>query len=431
MTNCSAGITRAQIHQRIQGRYGAAQAALLRRLGSLDLAEDAMQDAVIKALETWPEQGIPQHIVAWLVTTGMNAFRDRYRRDTRGRELIQEHLAPLGSPEDGNGELPDWPAGGHDGEGQDDVLRLIFMCCHPALAVENQIALTLKVVLGFSLQEIASALLVKERTLEQRLTRSKRKIAANAIEFELPHEQHLQDRLGAVQQVLYLIFNEGYYGSSGVLLDQAICRNAILLCRALCRLYPQPENLGLLALMLFLDARAPARLGEEGELVTLDRQDRKLWLASQIQEADVLLQKSLRHRQAGTYQLQAAIAGLHSTAISSAETDWQEIVGLYQLLLRIQDEPVVRLNCAVAMLFAGNKVDAESCLSALQQDLSEYSPYWAARAKLAELNADDDARIKALEKAMELGGSREELRHYAEQLAELQGDPGKARPAMH
>lgn len=403
------------IHQRIQARYSVAQAALVRRLGNLDQAEDAMQEAVVKALESWPRLGIPDNIVAWLVTAGMNAFRDGYRRESRGRELILE----MAVTERDHKEVAD--------DLEDDVLRLIFMCCHPAIAVENQLALTLKMVMGFSQTEIASALLVQERTLEQRITRSKRKIAATGIDFQLPDSSRLDVRLQPVQQVLYLIFNEGYYGSSGTLLDQALCRNAIILCRSLCRLYPQPENLGLLALMLFQDARAPARLDEAGKLVTLDQQDRSLWRQVQIREADVLLQKALRHGQADRYQLQAAIAGLHSLARRSEDTDWTEIVGLYKLLLQKQPDPIVYLNYSVALMFDGQVKVSAPLLHELEPELGQYSPYWAARAKLAELQGDQENRAAALQTALKLSGSEEEMRHYELQLGAInkpRGIPG-------
>ncbi len=413
-------ITQELIHRRIQSRHSVAQAALVRRLGDMDRAEDAMQDAVVKALEVWPQRGMPENIVAWLVTTGMNAFRDRYRRESRGREITEERFAAETDHQQQVEESVD-----------DDVLRLIFMCCHPAIAVENQLALTLKMVMGFSQKEVASALLIQERTLEQRLTRSKRKIAAAGIDFSLPNATQLEARMQSVRQVLYLIFNEGYYGSSGALLDQAICRNAIVLCRSLCRLYPEPENLGLLALMLFQDARAPARLDAEGHLVTLDKQDRSLWRAAQIREADVLLQKALRHGCSDRYQFQAAIAGLHSLAKSSDTTDWKQIVGLYQLLRNKQDDAIVSLNYAVALSYAGEGDQAARILQALEAELQHYSPYWAARARLSEVQGDVAARASALQQAIQLSGSEEELRHYQIQLDQLQGGTENSAYAIH
>lgn len=270
--------------------------------------------------------------------------------------------------------------------------------------------------MGFSLREISRAFLLQEKTLEQRLTRSKRKIVGSGILFEIPQAERLQKHLIPVQQVLYLIFNEGYYGSSGELIDHALCRHAITLCRSLCRAIPMPENLGLLALMLFQDARAPARIDKEGNLVTLDKQDRSLWRQAQIAEADVLLQKALRNKQSGIYQLQAAIAGLHSQAKSQQETDWLQIVGLYRLLMQHQGGPVISLNYAVALLFAGKTEQAAPTIMELEPELKYYGPYWAARAKLAELNGEQQEQITALQQAISLSGSEQEIKHYQLQL---------------
>ena len=393
------------VHQRIQTHHSAAQAVLVRRLRNVQHAEDAMQEAVIKALQHWPSRGIPDNPTAWLVTVGMNYYRDRYRKESRLQPL------PQSVAEEAAADAPT----GHGAFG-DDVLRLIYMCCHPAIATENQLALTLRMVLGFDTNEIASALLVPVKTLEKRIARAKRKIAATGIDFELPAPSRLAARLMPVQLVLYLIFNEGYYGSSGQLLDRRLCTQAIKLTRALCRLYPEPENFGLLALMLFHDSRSAARLDQRQELVTLDRQDRSLWKQSQIQEADVLLQKALRLKAVGYYQLQAAIAGVHACATTAAATDWSEIILLYRRLLRIKDSPVIRLNYAVALLFAGELARCERLLTELEPALSAYSPFYAARARLFEQNQDRAAMQEALLKAARLSGSSEVARHYRRQL---------------
>ncbi len=405
------------IHSRIQLRYSAVQAALLRHLGCLDKAEDAMQDAIIKALETWPRDGIPENTVAWLVTAGLNAFRDRYRKDQTGKRY-KRYIDSLTDGVDGSAyelteDLPEF---------DDDVLRLIFLCCHPAITPENQLALALKTVMGFSLHEIARAFLLQEKTLEQRLTRTKRKIAKSGIAFEIPQGERLEKRLIPVQQVIYLIFSEGYHGSSNELIDHVLCRHAITLCRSLCRVIPEPENFGLLALMLFQDARAPARIDAGGDLVTLDKQDRSLWRRGQISEADVLLQKALRKKRSGIYQLQAAIAGLHSLAKSNKTTDWMQIVGLYCLLMKHQGGPVVSLNYAVALLFADRRNEAAAILSELEVELANYSPYWAARAKLAELNGVESERVSALQSAVRLSGSDQEFKHYQLQLQQPGSD---------
>ncbi len=401
----SASVSEFAVHQRIQAHHSAAQAALLRRLGDVQLAEDAMQEAALRALQRWTQDGIPEHPVAWLVTVGMNSFRDRYRKESRLKAL------PIDTD-----FMSEAQSDAEQGDFEDDVLRLIFLCCHPAIASENQLALTLRMVMGFGMNEIASALLVPVKTLEKRIARAKRKIAAAGIDFELPPPARLAVRLNPVQQVLYLIFNEGYYGSSGRLLDSQLCRQAIILCRSLCRLYPEPENFGLLALMLFNDSRSAARLNARQELVTLDRQDRGLWKRGQIQEADVLLQKALRKKQPGFYQLQAAISGVHACAPSSAQTDWREIIVLYQHLLLIKESPVVRLNYAVALLYAGEEDKAARLLDELNGELAAYSPYHAARAKLYEKRQDMGAMQAALRKASELSGSSEVAAHYRTQL---------------
>ncbi|MCG8414439.1 MAG: RNA polymerase subunit sigma-24, partial [Pseudomonadales bacterium] len=327
--------------------------------------------------------------------------------------------------------LPDNEIDDQHSDIDDDVLRLIFMCCHPAIAAENQLALTLKTVLGFSQKEIAKAFLIKEATLEQRLTRSKRKIAASGILFEMPADERLDKRLPPVQQVLYLIFNEGYHGSSGELLNETLCHNAIALTRSLCRALPEPENLGLLALMLFQDARAPARMNDRGELVTLDKQNRGLWRQPQIAEADVLLQKALRRKQSGVYQLQAAIAGLHSLAPSAEKTDWLQIVGLYRLLMQHQGGPVITLNYAVALLFADKLDQAATLIKQLENELENYSPYWAARAKLAELLGSDNEASKALQKALSLSGSKQESKHYQLQLLKQHNQRDLSSDSIH
>ncbi len=397
------------LHERIQAHHSAVQAALVRRLRTVHEAEDAMQDAILRALETWPKNGVPDNIRAWLITTGMNSFRDRYRKESR-LQAFPDNQAEPGSP---NLKIED---GGPD----DDVLRLIYMCCHPAIAIENQLALTLKMVMGFSLTEIASALLVPGKTLEKRISRAKAKITAAGINFQLPSKNRLQSRIAPVQQVLYLIFNEGYYGSSGELINRGLCRQAISLTRALCRSYHEPENFGLLALMLFHDARVAARIDSNQELVTLDKQDRSLWSKAQIREADVLLQKALRQRQSGFYQLQAAIAGLHSQAPSAAETDWQQIVGLYQHLLRVRSDAVIALNYSVALMFAGEVSQASRIIENLESELTSYSPFYAARAKLEELLEQPAAMKKSLQKAASLSGSAQEERHYRIKLSSLE-----------
>ena len=402
------------IHERIQAHHSKAQAVLVRNIRNLQMAEDAMQDAIVKALQLWPEQGVPKNPSAWLVTVGMNSYRDRYRKESRLSSL--EDAKDFENQEQSYSQNHDQGHVKDSGDPEGDVLKLIFMCCHPAIATENQLALTLRLVMGFSLNEIASALLVPVKPLEKRINRTKRKISASGINFELPNQSRLAIRMSPVQLVLYLIFNEGYYGSSGKLINRELCRQAINLCRSLCRTYPEPENFGLLALMLFNDSRFQARLNSQEELVTLDKQDRSLWKQNQIQEADVLLQKALRQKNLGVYQLQAAIAGIHSIAETSAATDWHEIILLYRELLKLKSTPVIQLNYAVALLFAGQHQEAEKRIMQLQPQLSAYSPFYAAQAKLFELQNNREAMQAALEKATSLSGSTEAAQHYRTQL---------------
>lgn len=400
----SPAINKAAIHERIQAHHSAVQAVLVRNIRNVQHAEDAMQEAVIKALQNWPEKGLPDNPRAWLITVGMNSFRDRYKKEARldfTADLLEQHEEDSSAAQN---------------EFEDDVLRLIFMCCHPAIVTENQLALTLRLVMGFSLEEIASALLVPVKTLEKRVNRSKRKIIGSGIDFELPPQTRLENRLVPVQLVLYLIFNEGYYGSSGQLVNRELCRQAITLVRSLCRVFPHPENFGLLALMLFSDSRSEARLNDKLELVTLDKQDRSLWKQTQINEADVLIQKALLKKQVGTYQLQAAIAGLHSDVLDAAETDWQEIILLYQALLKYKNTPVVKLNFAVALMFANEIEQASRIISEIEDSLSAYSPFYAAQAKLFELKNNKKGMQSALEKAAQLSGSAEAAQHYRTQL---------------
>lgn len=398
------------VRSAIQAAFRAAQAALVVRLRSIDRAEDAMQEAVLKALQSWSDNGIPEQPVAWLITTGSNSFRDQYRRDSHFGRVADPTNQALG--ETAAADYSELTETGSD----EDVLRLIFMCCHPAIAVENQLALSLKMLMGFSLAEIAKALLISTNTLEQRISRAKRKIASSGISFELPRTASLPLRLDSVRQILYLIFNEGYHSVGEELINAELCQQAIQLARALCRGFPDQENLGLLALMLFHDARANARINESGGLITLDAQNRKLWKRGQISEADVLLQKALRKAAIGRYQLQAAIAGVHSLAETAEQTDWIQIVGLYRRLLQEQPGPVVRLNYAVALMMANKLADAEKILGALQQELQNYSPYYAAAAKLYALTDREGQATAALKKAASITGSVREKRHYQLQL---------------
>src|SRR6516162_5047363 len=325
---------------------GRVLATLVRLLGDLDLAEEAMHEAFAAALESWPQTGIPDKPRPWLISTArfkaIDGIRRRARFDGAQRDLLHYmeariHEAALGQGEDGE-------------EIEDDRLRLIFTCCHPALPPEAQIALTLPEVCGLTTEEIARAFLVTPATLAQRIVRAKAKIRETPIPYEVPTPQELPERLGAVLQVIYLVFNEGYSAGAGAEVTRAeLTGEAIRLGRLLTELQPEPEVIGLLALMLLQESRRAARTSATGELILLEDQDRSLWNRGQIAEGVALLEKAVTSRRFGSYTLQAAIAAVHAEAESVAVTDWRQIVALYNQLARIQPSPVVQLNRAVAI----------------------------------------------------------------------------------
>ena len=325
---------------------GRVLATLVRLLGDLDLAEEAMHEAFAAALEFWAQTGIPDKPRPWLISTArfkaIDGIRRRARFDGAQRDLLHYmeariHEAALGQGEDGE-------------EIEDDRLRLIFTCCHPALPPEAQIALTLREVCGLTTEEIARAFLVTPATLAQRIVRAKAKIRETPIPYEVPTPQELPERLGAVLQVIYLVFNEGYSAAAGAEVTRAeLTGEAIRLGRLLAELQPEPEVLGLLALMLLQESRRAARTSATGELILLEDQDRSLWNREQIGEGVALVEKALKSRRFGSYTLQAAIAAVHAEAESVAVTDWRQIVALYNQLARIQPSPVVQLNRAVAI----------------------------------------------------------------------------------
>jgi RNA polymerase sigma factor (sigma-70 family) len=364
-------------------------AALVRILGDFDIAEEVVQDSLVAALEKWPEQGIPTKPGAWLLTTARRRAIDILRRDQR----YAEKLALLE-----RSTLPPEPAEA------DDRLRLIFTCCHPALQQEAQIALTLRAVAGFTTGEIAAAFLVAEATMAQRIVRAKRKIVAANIPYRVPEGDELAPRLEAVLAVLYLMFNEGYLsrgGQAGMRRDLA--EDSLWLTTLVAKLMPdQPEVLGLLALMKLHLARSAARFDEAGEMVLLREQDRRLWNQRGIAEGIKVLERAGAMRATGPYQLQGAIAAVHAEAQSWEQTDWEQIVLLYDALLRIADNPVVRLNRAVALSQLKGPEEALGEVNDLALSLSEYHLFHSTRADLLERLGEAGLAKEALQRALDL-----------------------------
>ncbi|HET9396013.1 MAG TPA: RNA polymerase sigma factor, partial [Nitrospiraceae bacterium] len=341
-----------QIRELLDSLYrvdsGRILATLIRLLGDFDLAEEAMHEAFAAALSLWPTRGVPNNPRPWLISTArfkaIDTLRRRARFDASQDELVQHLEAQSSSAERSNEEdsLEDAL--------EDDRLRLIFTCCHPSLAPEARVALTLREVCGLTTEEIAKAFLITPRTLAQRIVRAKTKIRETQIPYEVPAPEELPERLGAVLQVIYLVFNEGYSAAAGTEVTRAeLTGEAIRLGRLLTELQPEPEVLGLLSLMLLQESRHAARTSPTGELILLENQDRSLWNREQIAEGVALLEKALKSHRFGSYTLQAAIAAVHAEAESSAATDWRQVVALYDQLLRIQPSPVVQLNRAVAI----------------------------------------------------------------------------------
>jgi RNA polymerase sigma-70 factor (ECF subfamily) len=391
-------------------------ATLIRISGSFDRAEEAMQEAFASALVSWPEKGIPQNPAAWIITSAHRKLIDYSRREKTQRDkedsLRYETPSTL-VPDDLIGE----EASMHF---PDDRLRLIFTCCHPAINQEAQVALTLRTLGGLTTPEIAKAFLTPEPTLAQRLVRAKRKIQEARIPYEVPPASHLQVRLASVQAVIYLIFNEGYAAATGDrLVRNDLCNEAIRLGRLLCELMPaEPENLGLLALMLLHDSRREAR-SSDGKLVTLEDQDRSLWDIEAITEGTALIGRALRLTRSGPYQLQAAIAALHAEAGTAGDTDWRQIAALYDLLLAMNPSPVIALNLAVAVAMSGRLAEGLARIENLD-GLDHYYLFHAARADiLRRMNRMEEA-ASSYRRALDLATNLVELDFLRRRLREAE-----------
>lgn len=388
-------------------------ATLIRLLGDFDLAEEAMHEAFSVAVEQWPRDGIPANPRAWLVSVGRFRAIDTIRRRTR----FDASLADLTQQID-----PSDPTIKDDEDLEDDRLRLIFTCCHPAISPEAQVALTLREVCGLTTEEIASAFLIAPPTLAQRIVRAKAKIRDARIPYQVPSITDLPDRLDTVLQVIYLVFNEGYAASSGASLTRAdLANEAIRLGRLVMELLPDPEVIGLLALMLLQESRRAARTSSTGDLILLEDQDRSLWNRSQIFEGRALVLRSLSLGQLGSYTLQAAIAAVHSEATSTAATDWAQIVRLYDLLVQLQPSPVVDLNRAVAVAMRDGYLAGLQAIDDVlaRGDLSEYHLAHAARADLCRrLGKTTDAR-DSYQRALAIAKQEPERRFLEKRLDEL------------
>ncbi|MDB6151702.1 MAG: putative polymerase, sigma-24 subunit, subfamily [Chthoniobacteraceae bacterium] len=412
-------ITIEQVRESLDALYRAEShrilAALIRLLGDFDLAEDAVHDAFAAALDRWPRDGVPANPRAWLVSAGrfkaIDALRRRARFDAAQGKIIEQ----LERAADGAADRLDERV-------EDDCLRLIFTCCHPALAPEGRLALTLREVCGLTTEEIARAFLMSAPTLAQRIVRAKAKIRESGIPYQVPSVEELPERLVTVLQVVYLVFNEGYSASSGASLTRAdLSAEAIRLGRLLLELLPEPEVMGLLGLMLLQESRCEARTSSTGELILLEHQDRALWNREQIGEGIALVERALVSRRFGPYTLQAAIAAVHSEAAKAEATDWPQIVALYSILARVEPSPVVELNRAVAVAMRDGPEAGLGLIDAIfaRGELTDYHLAHSARADLCRrLGRGAEARA-AYESALALTQQEPERRFLGKRLSEV------------
>ncbi|HJZ88311.1 MAG TPA: RNA polymerase sigma factor [Polyangia bacterium] len=406
----------ASLDAALVGARPQAMGALLRHFRDLDTAEEAFQEACLRALQSWPAKGPPRDPAAWLIFVGKNATLDRLRRSQKQQPLpADDALSDLDDAEARMATQLD------DVHYRDDILRLLFICCHPDLPATQQIALALRIVSGLSVAEIARAFLVSEAAMEQRITRAKHRVADADVPFEPPDAAARATRLSAVATVIYLLFNEGYSATGGTAHVRApLCDEAIRLARLLLRLFPgEPEIMGLTALLLFQHSRTPARLDTDGAIVLLEDQDRRLWKRDLISEGLALLDKAMRHRQPGPFQVQAAIAALHGRAARPEDTDWNEIDTLYATLERLQPSPVVTLNRAVAVSKVRGAEAALAMIEPLARQLSGYFYFFGLRgALLQKLGRDEEAR-NAFDRAIALANTPAEAAHIRMQLDRL------------
>jgi len=389
--------------------------ALLRYFRDLDTAEEAFQEACLRAIRTWPDKGPPRDPAAWLIFVGRNSGIDAVRKRSKNDPLPEEEvLSDLSDAETDIADRLD------NSNYRDDILRLMFICCHPDLPNTQQIALALRIVSGLSVPQIARAFLVSEAAMEQRITRAKARVAKAGVPFETPGAQERAERLGIVSSMIYLVFNEGY--SSGITNpdNAAFCEEAIRLARLLLRIFPaEPEIMGLAALMLLQHSRAKARFDKDGQIILLEDQDRSLWNRALINEALALLDKAIRHRRPGPYQVQAAISALHARAATSKETDWREIDMLYGLLERIQPSPVVTLNRAVAVSKLEGPEKALELIAPLAEKLDGYFYFHGVRGGLLMQGGHNRQAREAFDRAIALANSPAECAHIRQQIDKL------------